>query len=239
MRWTWPWHSGVLGLIRLGTPSQTQAGGYRWKGRDDYVEVPMTTTVMIDYDTFCPVGYYCLPSSHHRLALMLWDTSHRRYARAIMDGVNDRINATLPLSPPRLMLVRLLGLLLGLVLASQLLLLILNNLQVLLGASRRLVAVRLGSEGGVQSSLLLGRLGLLLLLLCVLGIGDLVGERSLVLRVESGVRVLLASLVSLAGLGVAYLSVPILFSGSGCARSKTHQQCRSWGRWRLRKPRWR
>lgn len=101
MRWTWPWHSGVLGLIRLGTPSQTQAGGYRWKGRDDYVEVSMTTTVMIDYDTFCPVGYYCLPSSHHRLALMLWDTSHRRYARAIMDGVNDRINATLPLSPPR------------------------------------------------------------------------------------------------------------------------------------------
>ena len=103
----------------------------------------------------------------------------------------------------RLVLVGLLGLLLGLLLLPELLLLVVKDLLVLLGAPRRLVAVRLGDDGGVVGELEAGSVSLLLLLLGRGGVGEGVGVRSLVLSVETLVGVVRGDGVSLAGLGVA------------------------------------
>lgn len=100
------------------------------------------------------------------------------------------------------MLVGLLGLLLGFFFLPQLLLLVLEDLEVLLGTSRRLVTVLSGGKGRILSELLSLLLGLLLLLFSLGSIGNGVGVRSLIFTVESRVRTLFTLLESLPGLSV-------------------------------------
>lgn len=102
------------------------------------------------------------------------------------------------------MLLGLLGLLLGLVHLPDDLLLVVDNLLVLLGTPGRLVAMRSGERSGVVSGLSLGLVGLGLESIGFGGIGDVVGEGSLVLGIKTLVGVLRADFESLTGLGVAW-----------------------------------
>jgi len=101
-------------------------------------------------------------------------------------------------------LLGLFGLLLGLVHLPDNLLVVLDQLLVLLGALRRLVSVRSSERRGVVSELGLLLIGGSLFGVGLGGVGDVVGEGSLVFRVETLVRVFGSDFESLAGLGVAW-----------------------------------